>query len=203
MGGLILKKLIFVSVFSLICSQAFAQRVSVKNGRYTEQSSYSKQANSGLGLRSIRRAGVSLVAAGDLGTGGAKLELNLTPTWSFSTGFGGSTDFSAFSFQVTRYLSGTNFLPYVAMGLTRWYGNANGEISTTSPSILADELMNDGDRRDGKIREFLLTPKLGLQYLAPNGEYAGYGFFAEVMLFLDIQDLVMAPTGSVGVSYYF
>lgn len=198
-----MKKLIYISLISLICSQLNAQRVSVESGRYTKQSSYSKEANSGLGLRSIRRAGISLVAAGDLGTGGAKLELNLTPSWSVSTGVGGSTDFSAFSFQVTRYLSGTNFLPYLGMGITRWYGNANGEINTTSPSILAEELMNEGDRREGKIREFLLTPKLGLQYLAPNGEYAGYGFFAEVLLFLDIQDLVMAPTGSVGVSYYF
>ena len=201
--GVILKSSLLILLSIFLSSELLAQRVDLGSGRARKNSNYHKEADSGLGLRTIRRAGVSLVAAGELGLGGGKIELNLTPQWSFSAGVGGSSDFSAFSFQVTRYLSGTNFLPYTGVGIARWYGNNDGPIGNTTPSILSDTLMSSGDKASGKIRELLITPKLGLQYLAPNGEYAGYGFFAEVVLFVDIQDLVMAPTGALGVSYYF
>jgi hypothetical protein len=186
----------------MFSSQLQAQRVSLQDGRYKKSYSVSKTAKDGLGLRELRRAGISFNAAGDLGLAGAKVELNLTPQWSVGAGAGGSADFRSFSFQVTRYMLGTNFLPYSGIGIARWYGNP-GQINDSTPSVLTDTLMSDSDRRDGKVRELLITPRLGLQYLTTEGPYAGYGFFAEVVVLLDIKDLVMAPTGSLGVSYYF
>lgn len=198
-----MQKIVLGLIVASLSVEIWAQRVDLSSGRLRSESRFSKQADSGIGLRNIRRAGVSLVAAGDMGLAGAKLELNLTPQWSVSAGAGGSTAFSTYSFQVHRYLDGENFLPYTGIGIARWYGDNGGPIQQTNPSLLLDTLMNDSDRRSGSVREFLITPKLGLQYLAPNGPYAGYGFFAEVLLLLDLQDLVMAPTGALGVSYYF
>lgn len=195
-------RLLLSSILLLITLPSFAQRVSLDDGRVQDSRYAPKVARTGLGLRGLRRAGLSINAAGDLGLLGAKVELNLTPQWSVSGGFGGSQDFSAFAFQITRYMNGANFLPYTGLGIARWYGNP-GSIGSSSPSVLEDTLLSASDKRDGKVRELLLTPKLGLQYLTSSGPYAGYGFYAEVMVLLDIQDFVMAPTGALGVSYYF
>lgn len=181
---------------------SFGQKVNLSDGRYSNRVHQSKEASNGLGLRGIRRAGISFSAAGELGLFGTKVELNLTPQWSVSGGVGGSSDFRSFSFQATRYMLGTNFLPYSGVGIARWFGNP-GVISSSSPNVLSDTLLNATDRRNGRVRELLITPRLGLQYLTTEGQYAGYGFFAEVVVLVDIVDLVMAPTGSLGLSYYF
>lgn len=195
--------IIFVSLSLILMSVNLqAQKVKLSDGRYNQTEYKPKTAANGLALRELRRAGVGFVAAGELGLLGAKVELNLTPLWSVSGAFGGSRDFSAFSFQAVRYMNGTNFLPYMGAGIARWHGNP-GNKSSTTPSVLADTLWNSSDKQKGRVRELLLTPKLGLQYLTTSGPYAGYGFFAEVVVLVDIQDLVMAPTGSLGLSYYF
>lgn len=197
-----LKQLMILIMSSLLSLSAYSQKVKLSDGRYNQSEYRPKTASNALDLRVLRRAGVGLVTAGELGLLGAKVELNITSNWSVSGAFGGSRDFSAFSFQAIRYMNGTNFLPYTGVGFARWHGNP-GTKSSTTPSVLSDTLWNSSDRNAGKVRELLLTPKLGLQYLSTTGPYAGYGFFAEVVVLVDIQDLVMAPTGSLGLSYYF
>ena len=162
-------------------------------------------ADSGMSLRSSRRAGVGVNAAGAYGIMGMNLELNLTPRWSTIVGFGLSTEFQTFNFQARRVLGGEALLPYLGFGLAHWSNNGekSGGISKTNPSYVAEQFMDDEDRELGRISETLIYPALGLQYLILEGNWTGVGVNLELDLLLEVSTLEAVPTGSLGVSYYF
>lgn len=163
-----------------------------------------KEADDGLQLRQMRRVGVGVQAAGALGLGGVVLDLNFAPQWSVTTGFGGGSGFQAFEFQAKYVLSGTWIMPYATFGYSRWYSvGTSGPIGSTNPPVLGDRLLNDSERATGQFAKNLLYPGLGLQFTQLHGEWAGTSIYAELTVLLDVGDAVAAPTGALGIAYYF
>jgi hypothetical protein len=196
------KLFVILFVMSIFAHQAQA-KILVEDGN-SAKSTVKKTAASGLELRRLRRVGVGAAAAGSLGLGGVNLELNINSKTGFIVGYGGGSNYSAFSFEMKKVLSGEWLLPYMSFGLARWYNTQeNDHIDKTGPSFLADRFMTESDRRNGNIDEFLLFPAFGLQYMQLNGPWAGHSMYAQVQILLDIGDFEAAPTGSIGYLYYF
>lgn len=166
---------------------------------------YTKEASNGLEMRKSRRFGVGLQGAGNLGIGGAVLDLAFTPQWSFAAGFGGGEGFQAFMLQAKYVLAGDWLMPYFAFGYTNWssIGQGRGPIGKTTPGLLYDKLLNSDERASGEYRKNLIYPAFGLQFMQLNGEWAGFSVYAEFVALLDIGGFTAAPTGSLGVLYYF
>lgn len=164
-----------------------------------------KAADNGRSFRSVRRVGVGLSGSGPLGVAGVNVELNFTPDVGILTGFGGGSGYQAFTVQMKRILGGTSLLPYLAGGYARWYNfNEPGRpISDTTPGFLKSKFMSPKQIAEGRIRENLIYPAVGLQYVTLDGPYAGSTVFAEILMLIDIDDFVVAPTGTVGYLYYF
>jgi hypothetical protein len=164
-----------------------------------------KEASHGLELRSRRRVGVGAVVAGPLGAGGLGLELNVSPRTSVVLGYGGGRPFQSFTFQVKRSLAGRYFIPYLAGGYARWYGNATSAaaFSDTYPAILGERFLAKDAQVSGKFSQDIIYPAFGIQYLQLDGPWAGLSFHLEGVVLVDLLDLVAAPTASLGMLYYF
>ncbi len=162
-----------------------------------------KEAESGVEMRKIRRFGVGLQAAGSLGLGGAILDLNFTPNWSFGAGFGGGEGFQSFMFQGRYVLAGDWLMPYLAFGYTNWASTGKGTITKSTPSYLADKILTGDERQSGQFQKNLFFPSFGLQFMQLHGDWAGFSLFGEISAMLDLTQFVAAPTGSLGVLYYF
>ena len=196
---------LITSVFLFISSVTFAA-VEVNDwGQPVNQSRGRLAVDSGMELRSIKRVGIGANAAGAYGIMGASLELNLTPRWSSLIGFGFSGDFQSFNFQVRRFLGGEALLPYLGFGLAYWSNNGEkeGGIRETNPGFLANQFMSEDQRRRGEIAEALIYPAFGLQYMILQGEWTGLAIHLELDLLLEVSTLEAAPTGSMGMTYYF
>lgn len=155
-------------------------------------------------LRKIRRVGVSFGLAGLSGSFGLGLDLNFTPKNGFQTGFGVGNDFQTFHMQYKHYVSGDSFSPYIGAGFARWYttGEPKRNFNKTSPSFLAEKFLNN-EEKQGKFAENFLFPSAGIQFMQLKGEWAGTAIYGELAMLIDIDDLVAAPTGGLGMSYYF
>src|SRR5438128_969496 len=95
-----------------------------------------KQAENGMAMRKSRRAALGAQAAGALGFGGALLELNFNPQWSFTGGFGGGEGFQTFEFQGKYVLAGDWLMPYMSFGYARWASvGKTDRITKTNPAI--------------------------------------------------------------------
>jgi hypothetical protein len=156
-------------------------------------------------MKMKRRVGVGLAAAGQLGLGGALIDLNFTPDNSFVIGFGGGPLYSSYSFQAKYSFSGQAINPYLAFGLAHW-ASTNGsksEIGKTTPSFLGSRYLNSDEIKSGSFAKTFLIPSAGLQYNQLFGSSVGTSLFAEVFLFMLPENLSPMPTGSLGVLYYF
>lgn len=164
-----------------------------------------KTAEDGQTMRSLRRVGIGLSGAGPLGGAGANIELNFTPSVGILTGFGGGPGYQSFTVQIKHILGGTSLMPYLGGGFARWYsfGVPGRPISDTTPGFLRTKFLSPRQLADGRIAENLLYPNLGLQYLTLAGPYAGSSVYAEILMLVDLDDFVAAPTGTVGYLYYF
>lgn len=197
-------RLMFVIlILALGQSFAWAKKIELDDRSATVRAP--KSADNGNALRKQRRVGVGAQGSGALGLGGVFLELNFTEKDGVLAGFGGgSPGFQAWTFQYRRVLAGEWLLPYMGFGLARW-NNFEPEpgIKDSTPGILTERLMSQSDRERGVVNEWLLYPAIGLQYVQLEGEWAGFSIFVELDVLMDIQDFVAAPTGALGLSYYF
>lgn len=198
------------ALFTILCfitisfSQPTKAAILIEDENQASQIAETKTAATGLGMRKTRRVGVGLSAAGPLGIAGATLEINFTSRAGLLSGFGVGDGFQAYSFQFKKVLSGEWLLPFMTVGVARWYNfGKTTSIEKTNPSFLADRFMSERDKAEGKIDEFLVFPSVGLQYMQLKGPWAGYSVFAEILLMLDLADFVSAPTGTIGLLYYF
>jgi len=175
-----------------------------ENGRPVNQTS-TKTAEDAISMHNIRKVGLGVTAAGASGLAGINLEFHFSPDTAFLTGVGIASGFQTFKIQLKKYLTGTWFLPYMSVGYARWYsvGEDNKNIKTSTPSFLAKRFLNDTEKRTGQFAENLIYPSLGLKYMQLTGEWAGVSAHAEVILLMDIDDLVVAPTGEIGMTYFF
>lgn len=194
-------KLIPLVIF-FIGSICFGAKVQVDTPSNTR--GYFKEASDGLSLRKLRRVGLGLQAGGATGLGGLVMELNFTPNWGGSLAYGGGSNYQAVAMQGKYVLNGTWLLPYLTLGYTRWMSNnANGPIDRTTPSVLGDKLLNEGEKSSGKFSKDLFFPSLGAQFVQLTGPWAGASLYVELTILLEISELVAAPTGTLGLMYYF
>jgi hypothetical protein len=196
---------LFLWASFLPVSESSAAILLEDGGRSIKAHSVVKTAENGFSLRRIRRVAVGVSAAGALGVAGAELELCFNPESGFVGGFGGGKGFQAFSLQYKRVLGGENFLPYVTAGVSRWYnvGKPSSVSEGTSPSILADRLLNESQKSSGSFEVSMVHPGFGVQVMQPSGPWAGTSVFFEAVMLLNIESFVAAPTGSLGLLYYF
>lgn len=160
---------------------------------------------SALEMRSRRRVGVGFATSGQMGLIGAMVDLNLTAENSLVLGFGGGPKYHAFSTQWKHVFGGQVLSAYSSLGYARWYNASgqNGGVSSTNPSYLANKFMSDDEKRTGQFSINLLTPSLGVQYNQLVGQYTGTSVFLEIMMLTSLDTFKQAPTGSLGMLYYF
>lgn len=163
-----------------------------------------KTAGDGLALRKLRRVAVGAQAGGSLGMGGALIELNFTPDFAFNGGYGGGEGFQSFLLQAKHVLAGDWIMPYLAFGYANWSSTGQStRIEKTRPGLLAGRLLSDDEKAEGQFRKHLLIPSFGLQFMQLDGEYAGFSIFLEGNVIFDIGGFVAAPTGAMGLMYFF
>jgi hypothetical protein len=161
--------------------------------------------SSALEMRARRRVGVGLATSGQLGLGGALIELNFAAADSFVTGFGGGPRFNAIAFEWKHVFGGKSISPYTTLGYAHWY-NSNtkaGRIDKSTPDILASKLLTEEEKRTGVFGKDFFLPSAGLQFNQLVGPYVGTSFFAEIVLLVEASDPNPTPTGSIGALYYF
>lgn len=176
-----------------------------KNGNTKSKSvTQVTEVNKGRDLRSSRKVGLGMATAGVYGLIGLNMELNFTPKTGVILGFGLAQGYQTLSLQVKKIIGGQSFLPYISGGYARWYttGEPDQRFDSTTPDILAEKFLNETEKQ-GEFAENLLFGSVGVQYLQLSGSYRGFSLFGEATLLVDIDDVVLAPIGSVGVSYYF
>ncbi len=163
-----------------------------------------KEASNGIDLKRKRRMAIGAQAAGSLGMGGVMLELNFDPTVAISIGYGGGEGFQAVAFQGRYILGGDWLLPYAAIGYAHWATSGrSSKIETTRPNLLGERLLTDDEKQQGEFGKHLIYPAFGLQLMQLKGPYAGFSFYAEVLVLFDAFHFLAAPTGAIGMLYYF
>lgn len=175
-----------------------------KDGRSANQSVV-KTAGTAMDLREQRRVGVDFSYAGEHGVLGASLEINLQPKWSVLSGFGLGDRYQSYSIKVRHYFGGQRVVPFADFGYARWVTRQKtaSTFSSTSPGFLGTKFLNADEKDQGEFAVNLLYPAIGIQYMQLGGEYAGVGVHAKILMLMDVDDFVAAPTGEVGVSFYF
>lgn len=184
----------------LFCGNSFAAK---SRSIWGGGNSVKKVAADGYTMRQLRKVGVGVGVSGQHGVMGGQLEFNFFPETSFIAGFGMGSNYQTFNFQIKRMLGGSSFMPYATAGFTHWYSaTKDSSFSSTEPDFLADKFLSAAERR-GAFSENIIYPGIGFQYLQLDGDWAGSSLYAEILLFIDIDDLISAPTGSIGYMYYF
>lgn len=156
-------------------------------------------------MRRFKRVGIGLALAGINGLYGTNIELNFTPQTSLVTGFGGGSNFQSFSFAWKNSFYGQYIVPYTMVGYARWYtfGKKGETITETNPSYLAQQFLDDEQKKEGQFSKDFLAPTFGLQYVQLAGPWIGTSVFAEIALLMDLSSFASVPTGEIGFRYYF
>ena len=155
-------------------------------------------------LRARRRMGVGAEVLGELGLGGAFVELNFAPDDSAVLGFGGGLQFSSFEVNWRHIFGGRTISPYVSLGVAHWYTISEGTpISNSIPSVLTDKFLTQSEIDAGKFSLNFIAPAAGLQYNVLSGSYAGAAVRAEAVLLTGLRGFQTGFLGSLGVLYYF
>lgn len=164
-----------------------------------------EEASHGFEFRKKRKVGFGVAGAGVWGMLGAHIDLNFSPAYTLHGGVGTGEGFQTFAVQVRKYIPGQSFLPYVSGGIARWYttGNGKGPIKSSTPGFLASRFLNDREKETGIFSEVFIFPSIGIQYYQLNGEWRGSSIFAEINLLIDIDDIVVSPTGTIGYTRFF
>ncbi|NQY99646.1 MAG: hypothetical protein HRT45_03135 [Bdellovibrionales bacterium] len=199
------KHCLLITALAVFSFQALSA-VEVDDSRVIEPSKSTYQLESrGLAFKDRRKVGVGLSTAGALGFLGANIEINFTPQDSFMGGFGMGDSYQSYALQYKHSIGGSWFVPYVGGGYARWYTvtDDNGRIQETSPGLLADKFLSRRELNTGRFDEHLFYPMAGVQYFQLKGKWAGFSLYAQVMMLLDLDDLVSAPTGEFGAFFYF
>lgn len=156
-------------------------------------------------FKTQRKIGVGLSAAGSQGLAGVNFEINFSAADSFMANFGLGSGFQSLGLKYKKTFGGRWFAPYMAGGYAHWYtaGGDKEVITHSNPSFLVTRFLNESERNKGEFAENLIYPSFGLQYHQLSGEWAGASLFAEVLLLIDLDDLVSAATGELGLMFFF
>lgn len=155
-------------------------------------------------MRSKRRVGIGISAAGQLGLLGVFTELNFGVENSTIFGYGTGGSYNSLTLQWKHVFNAQKLTPYVTLGYARWFsGGQNGSPTQATPSFLSQKLLNDNEKQTGRFGKDLLIPSAGLQYYLLNGPYVGSSLYAEVMMLFTPQAMDSVANGSMGMIYYF
>lgn len=197
----------FIFLFTIIAlfvsSPAYSAKVSLDTGTYSSNT-YIKEASDTHSMRNLRRVGVGGSLMGNLGLYGMHLEMNFQPEWGILLGYGGGPHYQSLTAQYKYVLSGKSFTPYAVAGFSKWYSvrKFSGPLDS-EPGFIEDKLISDEELRKGLINQNLIYPGFGLQYVSLNGEWAGFSMFLEVDVLTQLFTFKMAPTASLGMTWYF
>ncbi|MEM7646019.1 MAG: hypothetical protein AAF203_03835 [Pseudomonadota bacterium] len=153
-----------------------------------------------------RKMGIGVAMAGAYGLVGGVVGIHFHPQWSVDLGFGGGSHFQSYGFRVKKMLLLSSPLnPYIGLGFNRWHRSTTRPMNadSVSPGFVNGQFLSDEDRRTGNIDEKLIHGSLGIQYVFTEGEWEGYGFYLEALLLVSAVDRDSAPTGSIGLNYFF
>ncbi|HEX4923015.1 MAG TPA: hypothetical protein VFV50_02980 [Bdellovibrionales bacterium] len=196
---------LLATILALTLSASSNAAILIEDGQAKRTTAKAKIANDGLAMRKVRRVAIGASAAGPLGFAGANLELNFTDRWGVGAGFGGSTNYQAYTFQIKHVLAGEWLLPYMSFGYSKWYtaGTPKGPIRETNPAFLTERFLSPEQKHLGDFSVHLLYPSFGLQYVQLGGAWAGFSVFTEILMLVDVEDFEAVPTGTLGMLYYF
>ncbi len=201
----------FLSTFTLglgspakATSMVKMNRPFVKNGGRVVNKSYSGYITRGLDLRHQRKVGIGFGVAGPLGVAGAQLEINFTPEMSILGGFGLGPGYQSYHFQVKKILGSSSLLPYLSLGLARWYstGNPKPRMNTT-PNFVSKKFLSDKEKRTGELNENMIYPGVGLQWVQLDGPWQGFSIYLEALALFNVSEMATELTGGSGLIYYF
>ena len=162
-----------------------------------------KTAGDPLTMRKLRRVAVGASAAGKAGLFGAALELGFQPDFAVQLGFGGGPGYQTFNFEAKRLLGASILTPYMAAGYARWSRSGDTPVTKTTPGYLADNLLTEDQKARGHFVKNIIYPSLGLQYLELSGPLVGSSLYVEALILMDIEEMLLVPTGGLGYLYYF
>ena len=111
--------------------------------------------------------------------------------------------FKTFHMQYKHYVSGDSFSPYIGAGFARWYTTESQREISTKPVLLFGRKFLIMRKNKVNSQKTFLFPSAGIQFMQLKGEWAGTAIYGELAMLIDIDDLVAAPTGGLGMSYYF
>ena len=149
---------------------------------------------------------VGMATAGAYGLLGGTVAIHFHPDWSVDLGYGGGSHFNSFGFRIKRMLLMSSALnPYIGVGFNRWERNTTRPFNAAdvSPGYVASEFMSEADRAEARIDERLIHGSVGIQYIFTQGPWRNYGVFLEALFLVSIEDYQSAPTGSLGLNYFF
>lgn len=158
-----------------------------------------------LDLRQRKRVAIGVQALGKFGIIGANLDLNLSAHNSAGGFVGSGQGFNTFGFSWRKYLEGDRLTPFFGFSLARWYNASekNKEVSSSTPSYLANDLLNREEKTSGKYSLNMLAPNMGLQYFFLDGELKNSSITGELVLLKPIDRSANIVTASFGYNYSF
>lgn len=148
-------------------------------------------------LKMRRRFGFGMSAGGPLSVLGLEVDVNLETNFALSAGLGTGIDYSTFMLKARYFLPGEWVSPYFALGVARWWTDHPTD-SRISPALLRIKFLGDKTAPNG-FDSPILFPAFGVQFMSA----AGFAFFAEVQILLQLFDFAYGTFGGAGMHWYF
>lgn len=191
--------------FGLFCATVHAEELSA-------QSFFSKKQNfdtdgtelysSNYHLKQNKKFGVGLAMGGVNGVLGIESEFNLDPSLALVLGMGTGPSYGTFNFQGKYSFEAMYLSPYVKAGYSKWF-NSGAVRSTATDSDILRQIYSDKELKAGKFDANFVVASIGAEYNQLEGELSGVNFFGEMTLMAELQKVKVAPSGSVGVIYFY
>lgn len=201
------KKISLVVFILITASVSNADRILVEeDGQWVATDAATTRAKPQYKSQLDKQVGLGLMVGGPLAIGGAVLEINLFPQWTFSVGLGGSNQFTSFFAQAKKMLKTGSWSPYIGAGIARWQRSSQTrfDYNDVLPGFVSNKLVSDSDKSKGIISETLVYPTLGIQFSPFHDiELETSSFFVEAIMLADFDDFQIVPSGSAGWVYYF
>ncbi|MCC2679296.1 MAG: hypothetical protein K0R29_1872 [Pseudobdellovibrio sp.] len=191
--------------FGLFCSAANSEELSY-------QSFFSKKQNfdtdgtelyrSNYHLKQNKKFGIGLAMGGANGVLGIESQFNLDPGLALVLGMGTGPSYGTFNVQAKYSFEALYLSPYVKGGYSKWFNSGAVKSTATSSDILR-QIYSDKDLKAGKFDANFVVASVGAEYNQLEGELAGVNFFGEMTLLAEMQKVKVAPSGAIGITYFY
>lgn len=197
----------FVLGLALVSQNALADTTTGTTSIFSKNQKFDNEGvelyNNNLDMKSMKKIGAGLAAAGMMGTIGLNIEVNLEPEDTVFFGLGTGKGFNTFNFGYKKNYEGYYMSPYTKVGLTRWSSASNAGAGASSGSDVLRQVLSDNEIRENNFYVNFLAGGAGLEYNQLEGNLSGVNLFGELLVLADISDLKLVPTGSIGITYFY